>query len=145
MIVEGEKKGLWRYKVEKLTVTEEKKDQAVISQPSITLQPPVTVEPVKQENKDPQQKVEEKVDQPTAVITQPDSVKSNTQLQSPRYLKQDSFVYKEPNEKSQRTWQLKKGTEFNIISPGPEGWHYVTDAEKRKGYVRTDVLSEHKP
>jgi uncharacterized protein YgiM (DUF1202 family) len=54
-------------------------------------------------------------------------------------------VYKEPNEKSQRTWQLKKGTEFNIISPGPEGWHYVTDAEKRKGYVRTDVLSEHKP
>jgi curli production assembly/transport component CsgG len=145
MIVEGEKKGLWRYKVEKPAVIEEKKDEAVMSQPSITLQPPVTVEPVKQENKDPQQKVEKNVDQPTSVVTQPDSVKSNTQLQSSRYLTQDSYVYKEPNEKSQRTWQLKKGTEFNIISPGPEGWHYVTDAEKRKGYVRTDVLSEHKP
>jgi curli production assembly/transport component CsgG len=112
MIVEGEKKGLWRYKVENPEVTEEKKDE------------PVT---------------------PQSSIIQPDSVKSNTQLQSPRYLTQDSYVYKEPNEKSQRTWQLKKGTEFNIISPGPEGWHYVTDAEKRKGYVRTDVLSEHKP
>jgi len=145
MIVEGEKKGLWRYKVEKSAVTEEKKDQAVILQPSITPKLPVTVDPVKQENKDPQQKVEEKVDQPTSAITQPDSVKSNTQLWSPRYLTQDSFVYKEPNEKSQRTWQLKKGTEFNIISPGPEGWYYVVDAEKRKGYVRTDVLSEHKP
>jgi hypothetical protein len=66
-------------------------------------------------------------------------------LFEPKYLKQDSFVYKEPNEKSQRTWLLKKGTEFNTISPGPEGWYYVVDAEKRKGYVRTDVLSEHKP
>ena len=112
MIVEGEKKGLWRYKVEKPAVIEEKKDETVTPQSSITL---------------------------------PDSVKADTQLQSSRYLTQDSFVYKEPNEKSQRAWQLKKGTEFNIISPGPEGWHYVTDAEKRKGYVRTDVLSEHKP
>jgi len=172
MIVEGEKKGLWRYKVEKPAVIEEKKDQAVVPQAPISPQLPITVEPVKQENTDPEQKVEtkiekiskvvpvqppqipvtekkadveEKVDQPTAVIIQPDSVKTSTPLWSPRYLKQDSFVYKEPNEKSQRTWQLKKGTEFNIISPGPEGWHYVTDAEKRKGYVRTDVLSEHKP
>ena len=172
MIVEGEKKGLWRYKVEKPAVIEEKKDQAVVPQAPISPQPPITVEPVKQENTDPEQKVEtaiekisrvvpvqppqipviekkadveEKVDQPTVVITQPDSGKTSTPLWSPRYLKQDSFVYKEPDEKSQRTWQLKKGTEFNIISPGPEGWHYVTDAEKRKGYVRTDVLSEHKP
>lgn len=166
MIVEGEKKGLWRYKVEKPAVIEEKKDQAVVPQALISPQPPVTVQPVKQENTDPEQKVETKIekiskvvpvqppqisvtekkaDQPTDVIIQQDSVKTNTPLWSPRYLKQDSFVYKEPNEKSQRTWQLKKGTEFNIISPGPEGWHYVTDAEKRKGYVRTDVLSEHKP
>ena len=172
MIVEGEKKGLWRYKVEKPAVIEEKKDQAVVPQALISPQPPVTVEPVKQEKTDPEQKVEttiekisrvvpvqppqipvtekkadveKKVDQPTAVIIQTDSVKTSTPLWSPRYLTQDSFVYKEPNEKSQRAWQLKKGTEFNIISPGPEGWHYVTDAEKRKGYVRTDVLSEHKP
>ena len=173
MIVEGEKKGLWRYKVEKPTVIEEKKDQVVVPQAPVTPQSSVTVEPVKQENIDKEPivettlektsivvpvqplqilvtekktDVEEKVDQPTAVIVKhPDSVKANTQLWSPRYLTQDSYVYKEPNEKSQRTWQLKKGTEFNIISPGPEGWHYVTDAEKRKGYVRTDVLSEHKP
>ena len=173
MIVEGEKKGLWRYKVEKPTVIEEKKDQVVVPQAPVSPQSSVTVEPVKQENIDKEPivettiektsivvpvqplqilvtekktDVEEKVDQPTAVIVKhPDSVKANTQLWSPRYLTQDSYVYKEPNEKSQRTWQLKKGTEFNIISPGPEGWHYVTDAEKRKGYVRTDVLSEHKP
>ena len=167
------KRKVWRYKLEKPTVIEEKKDQVVVPQAPVTPQSSVTVEPVKQENIDKEPivettiektsivvpvqplqilvtekktDVEEKVDQPTAVIVKhPDNVKANTQLWSPRYLTQDSYVYKEPNEKSQRTWQLKKGTEFNIISPGPEGWHYVTDAEKRKGYVRTDVLSEHKP
>ena len=58
-----------------------------------------------------------------------------------RTLKEDAYLYKEADEKSQRTWQLKKGTELTIISPGPEGWHLVRDAEKRKGFVKQDVLT----
>jgi hypothetical protein len=57
-----------------------------------------------------------------------------------RYLKEDSYVYKEANEKSQRTWLLKKGTELYIITPGPEGWHQVRDATKRSGFVKQEVL-----
>jgi curli production assembly/transport component CsgG len=152
MIMEGEKKGLWRFKKPVVQsapiVKEEKKDELVQSQTSPTPQrapepiPTAPVEPVsgkstegsRIENKAIEQK-QEVVPVSTPVVKTPE----------PKYLKQDSFVYKEPNEKSQRSWLLKKGTEFNIVTPQPEGWYYVVDAEKRKGYVRTDVLSEHKP
>ncbi len=123
MIVEGEKKGLWRYK-------KAKTDQPVTVQPAT----PVVKQEIKKEEKI-DIKIEEKLD----------NTKSTTESLSPRYLKEDSYVYKEANEKSQRTWLLKKGTEFNTVSSGPEGWYYVVDAEKRKGYVKSDVLSEHKP
>ena len=174
MIIEGEKKGMWRFKKsvtqEVPVVKEEKKDELVQPQTSQAPQgapeplPPAPIEPVKQESNGASQTVEPKAEKITRIVPiQPEhlvvveKVETNTntntapvvkppaQLWSSRYLKEDSFVYKEPNEKSQRTWQLKKGTEFNIISPGPEGWHYVVDAEKRKGYVRADVLSEHRP
>jgi SH3-like domain-containing protein len=50
-----------------------------------------------------------------------------------------SYVYKEPNEKSQKTWQFKKGTQVTIV--GSEGdWIEVRDAEKRKGFVNKNVL-----
>ena len=166
MIIEGQKKGLWRFKASKPAIIEEKKDELVQPQTTQTPQrapepvPPAKVEPVKRESNETGSRVEPKTEKTTTIVPiQPEhlvvveKVEANTtpiikptvQLWSPKYLKEDSYVYKEPNEKSQRTWLLKKGTEFNIISPGPEGWHYVTDAEKRKGYVRTDVLSEHKP
>ena len=57
-----------------------------------------------------------------------------------RYLKEDSYVYKEANVNSQRTWLLKKGTELTIVAPGPEGWHKVSDSAKRTGFVKQDVL-----
>lgn len=149
MIIEGEKKGIWRFKVAK-PVIEEKKDPVVeekkdpVPEPKSSLAP---VEPAKQESIDttakntvqsqPAEKIVGKIENHIETPA--------VKLWSPRYLIQDSYVYKEANEKSQRTWQLKKGTEFNIISPGPEGWYYVVDAEERKGFVRSDVLSEHKP
>jgi len=169
MIIEGEKKGLWRFKKPVVqsapVVKEEKKDELVQSQTSTPPQgapepvPAAPIEPVKQEGPGASQTVEPKTEKITRVVpVKPEQVvvvdkvettapviKTTAQLWSPRYLKEDSFVYKEANDKSQRTWLLKKGTEFNIISPGSEGWYYVVDAEKRKGYVRTDVLSEHKP
>jgi hypothetical protein len=183
MIIEGEKKGIWRFQKKSVTqptpiTKEEKKDELVQTQTSQasaavekpTDSPPPPVEPIQRESNEESKgvkldaekatgivdtktespvatdertetKIEPKIESPTPV----EIVTPTVQLQYFRYLKQDSFVYKEPNEKSQRTWLLKKGTEFNTVSPGPEGWYYVVDAEKRKGYVRTDVLSEHKP
>jgi hypothetical protein len=164
MIVEGEKKGIWRYKkpaqaeVKKEEVkVEEKKEVVVEPQPISETKPEAVLVPrvtpmVTKEVKQEEVKVEEKKD----VVVQPQT-KSETKTQTvpsaatevkkdpvdlfgTRVLKEDAFVYKDADEKSQRTWQLKKGTELTIISPGPEGWHLVRDAEKRKGFVKQDVL-----
>ena len=175
MIVEGEKKGIWRYKkpaaasrpeevkieevkAEPKVQVEEKKDVVVEPQPISETKPEAVLVPrvtpiVTKEVKQEEVKVEEKKD----VVVQPQT-KSETKTQAvpsaaaevkkdpvdlfgTRVLKEDAFVYKEADDKSQRTWQLKKGTELTIISPGPEGWHLVRDAEKRKGYVKQDVLA----
>jgi len=58
------------------------------------------------------------------------------------YLKQDAYLYKEPNEKSQRTWWLKKGAELTFQSTAPDGWYLVMDAEKRRGFVRFIDLTD---
>ena len=159
MIVEGEKKGLWRFKKPKAVVEpapvvnvpgkqEEKKDELVQSQTSQTPQrapEPSPATPIKssigESNEtgttvEPKsgEKVENKIE------------KSEQKIEATTvYLKQDSYVYKESNEKSQRTWLLKKGTELKIQGTVTEGWFFVVDAEKRKGFVKADVLSIHKP
>lgn len=161
MIIEGEKKGLWRFKkpVVQLApvVTEEKKDELVQSQTLQTPQrapEPVSTIPVepdsgknietnKIESKEIQQ--EPKAEADLKPVTSTTALIPNVDLFGPRYLTLDSFVYKEPNEKSQRTWLLKRGTKLTILSPGPEGWHFVKDDENRKGYVKSNVLLDHKP
>lgn len=160
MIVEGEKKGIWRYKkavpavVKEEVKVEEKKDVVVELQTITETKPEAVLVPrvtpiVTKEVKKEEVKVEEKKD----VVVQPQT-KSKTKTQAvpsgatevkmdlfgTRVLKEDAYLYKEADEKSQRTGQLKKGTELPIISPGPEGWHLVRDAEKRKGFVKQDVL-----
>ena len=149
MIVEGEKKGMWRYKKPAVVqpqpqpapvVKEEKKDELVQTQ---TSQTPATVEKPTTSTPAPVEPIQRESNEGNKIENTVEDKKVEIKL--PMYLKTDSFVYKEANEKSQRTWLLKKGTVFNIVSPGPEGWYYVMDAEKRKGYVQTDVLSEHKP
>jgi len=161
MIVEGEKKGIWRFKkpgqaeIKKEVKVEEKKDVVVQTQPISETTPEAELLPrVSEEVKKEEVKVEEKKD----VVVQPQT-KSETKTQTvsstatevkkeqsvdlfgTRLLKEDAYLYKEADDKSQRTWQLKKGTELTIISPGPEGWHLVRDAEKRKGFVKQDVLT----
>jgi hypothetical protein len=161
MIIEGEKKGLWRFKKPVVqsapVVTEEKKDELVQSQTSQEPQrapEPVSITPIEPSNGKniETNKIESKEIQqePKAeanlkpIITQP-TLKTNVDLFGPRYLSLDSFVYLEANEKSQRTWLLKRGTKLTILSPGPEGWHFVKDDENRKGYVKSNVLLDHKP
>lgn len=169
-INEGARKGHWGFKkpnAEKpleqtlplptiptpdpISAIEEKKNVVVQTQ---TPQAPTTTKesdaPVPQQSDDREtsegnQKESKPVEQPKVETgLKPDSklegIKPPVDLFGARTLKEDSYVYKEANENSQRTWLLKKGTELKIIAPGPEGWHKVSDLQKRSGYVKQDVL-----
>jgi curli production assembly/transport component CsgG len=54
-------------------------------------------------------------------------------------LREASYVYKEPDERSQRTWMLKENTELTV-TPGPNGWVAVQDSAGRRGWVKSDRL-----
>jgi len=146
-INEGARKGHWAFKSNKVSapvaaipmipapvlapapVVEEKKD--VVVEPQVN---PAAVPSASPEVKKEEVSTELKI---TPIQT---GLKPTVDLLGARYLKEDSYVYKEANEKSQRTWLLKKGTELTIITSGPEGWHKVSDSEKRSGFVKQDVL-----
>ncbi len=165
LIKEGQRKGIWEYKPE-MSLKQEPPAMSFVPSQSST---PVISSEIKQEVKveekkdvvvQSQTKSETKTEAAPSAATEvnkevptADLKVTNTQtglkprvdLFGARYLKEDSFVYKEANEKSQRTWLLKKGAELHIITPGPDGWHQVIDAEKRKGFVKNSVLGTDKP
>jgi hypothetical protein len=78
---------------------------------------------------------------PVAVVRgPPPEVKKEEVKSGTMYLLETSFVYREANDKSQRTWQLLKGTEFSV-SPAQDGWVAVTARDGKKGFVRQEALS----
>lgn len=148
MIVEGQRKGLWRYKVSKPAVIEEKKDELV--QPQAVQAPKRAAEPVSTpqiESSD--RKVTEGNKAENKATDQGPEIDSTATPKAPlnevRYLNADSYVYKEPNDKSQKTWLLKKGSKLTVLKIESEGWHLIKDEEKRRGFVKGEVLSLHKP
>ena len=54
-------------------------------------------------------------------------------------LREASYIYREPNESSQRTWMLKENTEL-AVTPGQDGWVAVQDSAGRRGWVKSDRL-----
>jgi curli production assembly/transport component CsgG len=54
-------------------------------------------------------------------------------------LREASYIYREPNESSQRTWMLKENTELTV-TPGQNDWVAVQDRAGRRGWVKTDRL-----
>ena len=67
-------------------------------------------------------------------------VKQLEKLPSEMILKEAAYIYKEPVLTSQKTWMFKKGTLVIIV--GVEGdWIEVRDLQKRKGFVKKDVLA----
>jgi curli production assembly/transport component CsgG len=54
-------------------------------------------------------------------------------------LREASYIYREPNESSQRTWMLKENIELTV-TPGPNGWVAVQDSAGRRGWVKSDRL-----
>jgi curli production assembly/transport component CsgG len=162
-INEGARKGHWAFKSNKVSapvaaipmipapIVEEKKDVVVQTQtpqtPTPAKESPAAAPQQPDGGKAPEgNKAESKpAEQPKIETgltpnTKLEGIKPPVDLFGARYLKEDSYVYKEANENSQRTWLLKKGTELTIVTPGPEGWHKVSDSEKRSGFVKQDVL-----
>jgi len=54
-------------------------------------------------------------------------------------LREASYIYREPDERSQRTWMLKENTELTVIS-NQNGWVAVQDSAGRRGWVKNDRL-----
>jgi len=147
-INEGARKGHWAFKrqvteipvpivpiVPIVPVVEEKKEVKVEEKKDVLVQPQAQPETKTEtlSSASPEvkfeTKVEEKQAEPKALFGQ-------------RKLKEDEFIYKEPNDKSQKTWQFKKGTVVDVVQPGSEGWVRVVDSEKRGGWVMNDRLEK---
>jgi curli production assembly/transport component CsgG len=136
LIKEGQRKGVWDFKPE------------VKEQPTISVVPVPAVAPVISSEVKKEVKVEEKKD----VVVQPQTKseakteaipstakKSVEHLSGEVVLKDAQFIYKEPNEKSQKTWMFKENTKVLIVEVQGD-WVLVRDAEKRRGFVKKDVL-----
>jgi curli production assembly/transport component CsgG len=141
LIKEGQRKGIWEYKAEPVVVPiappVEKKELVISSE--IKKEEPKLAEPKKEEvgvveiHKEEIKVVEVKKEEVKKEITPLENLPSEV------ILSEAQFIYKEPNEKSTKIWQFKKGTLVIIIDTA-EGWVQVRDAEKRKGFVKREVL-----
>lgn len=160
LIKEGVVKGIWEYKVDSpvsaAAPVVERKAPVISSEIKVEEKKDVVVQ-----NQTPQAVAAQPSPVPTRSATESGSRKSDEgnkresktveektvesrPLFGQRKLTEAQFIYKEPDEKSQKTWQFKKGTIVNVIQPGSEGWLRVTDSEKRGGWVRTEQLEEMK-
>jgi curli production assembly/transport component CsgG len=138
LIKEGQRKGVWDYKAEV------KEPPAMSFVPAPVVAPVISSEVKVEEKKDvvvqPQTKSETKTEAlPSATTEVKKEVAPLDKLPSEMILTEAQYIYKEPNEKSQKTWMFKKGTSVQIVSNHGD-WVEVRDAEKRKGFVNKKVL-----
>jgi curli production assembly/transport component CsgG len=124
LIKEGEKKGVWDYKKPILP--------AVVT--------PTVINPIKIATTDSTEIVK------TPIVTEVKSPSPNpipvVQQSTPDkvYLSVLSYIYKEKDLKSQKTWQLVAGTELTIQAQEGE-WAKVKDNQNRGGWVLKSVLT----
>ena len=151
-INEGARKGHWAFKSNKVSAPTA--IIPIIPMPTAISAAPTTASEIKSEPKVEEKKevkVEEKKDvmvqsqtkSETETKTVPSTapeVKQLEKLPSEMILKEAAYIYKEPVLTSQKTWMFKKGTLVIIV--GVEGdWIEVRDLQKRKGFVKKDVLA----
>ena len=136
LIKEGVKKNIWEYKQE---------TPVALKPPVVENKAPVISSEIKKDVK-----VEEKKDvvvQPQAqsetktetVPSTPVEVKELEALPNEVVLKEAQYIYKERDEKSTKIWQFKKGTLVTIVG-SENDWIEVRDADKRKGFIKRDML-----
>jgi curli production assembly/transport component CsgG len=142
-INEGARKGHWAFKQNRVELP-------MHQIPALQL--PGKVEEIKVEEKkdvvvQSQAQSETKTEAVPSTATKELTIELTTpieKLPSEMIFKDASFVYKEANDKSQKTWWFKKGTLVLIV--GSQGdWIEVRDAEKRKGFVNKNVLANKQP
>jgi curli production assembly/transport component CsgG len=141
LIKEGARKGVWAFKYEPIEKPWHK-GAGFEAEPT---PPPVIPEVKKEEPKVETAPIKEQSKIETTPLKEEPKVevkKEPVVLFGTRMLKEAEFIYKEPNNKSQKTWQFKKGTRVDIRQPGTEGWVKVTDSESRSGWIRIDQLEE---
>ena len=85
-------------------------------------------------------------EQPTTENTQ--SNVSVSKKQTPQgveskkfYLKETSFIYREKDERSQKTWQFVAGTELNVVTNEGD-WMMVKDVQGRGGWIKSATPQE---
>jgi len=110
LITEGQRKGLWSYRR-----AEEKRNDV---KPATTDATPTTT---------------------SGTETKTETAKTETTAVTVMRLREASYVYREPNESSQRTWMLKENTELTV-TPGQNGWVAVQDRAGRRGWIKSDRL-----
>jgi curli production assembly/transport component CsgG len=118
-IKEGVRKGHWSYRQTPTTQTVPVADPAVSVVPEVPVAVPVVV--------------------PVTEVKKEEQIPAVATLSTTQYLNADSYVFKEPNETSQKTWLLKKGTKL-VVSLEAGEWVAVEDTHKRKGFVKKNVL-----
>jgi curli production assembly/transport component CsgG len=73
--------------------------------------------------------------------TEPKTETAKTTATKTMKLREASYIYKEPDERSQRTWMLKENTELTV-TPGQDGWVAVQDSAGRRGWIKNDRLTQ---
>jgi curli production assembly/transport component CsgG len=135
LVKEGQRKGIWDYKSEAVSF------KAPLPAPS-----PVVISSEIKESVQVEEKkdvvVQSQAQSETKTETAPRATAEVTPLEklpSEMIFKELAYVYKEPNEKSQKSWQFAKGTPVLVVGT-IDNWIEVRDAQKRKGFVKKDVL-----
>jgi curli production assembly/transport component CsgG len=123
-INEGARKGHWSFKEEGNNVERISK--------SIQIEAPVAIK--EQPKADP---VKEPAPEPVQEKTKEKPVVSTSKV----YLKDLTYIYKEANDKSTKSWQLLAGTELTIVDQEGE-WIRVKDGQGHSGWVVKKVVSE---
>ena len=156
MIVEGEKKGLWRYKKPKPLVEtapvavpekkEVKNDELVQPQTAPSSQrapepaPATQVEPSVRKNNDGDKRENLSNTAEEKTVTDSQSVVSGSVM----YLKDHYYVRKLDNERSTKVWFFDKGTEVVVTAHNQE-WSTVKSKDGRGGFVRNEMLTANRP
>lgn len=138
LIKEGQKKGIWDFKQE--VVKQEEKKDVVVPQKTETERAPEA--PPTQTQPDNRKDTEGNKTETKPVKEEP-KVEVKVNLHPVMYLNTTAFLYKAMDEKSQKSWQLVKGTELKVV-PAENDWMAVADKEGRKGFVKKDVLTVNK-
>jgi hypothetical protein len=129
LIKEGERKGVWDFK---------KEAPPVVQAPTVI--EPVKPAPVVEAKKEEPKKVDPVATAETKEIAKKLEPLSDKKLGPETKLLVNSYLYKEPHEKSTRMWWLGAGTNV-VINPVEGDWVAVVVAgDGKRGFVRRSSL-----